>query len=158
MEGSEGVRLIWERLAWAAEARPPGPRRRAWGLGRQHEGESLYLLEKLKVFIAAMGRGTKEMKHKHSRNSKPQGKTQVPPQPWTLGLCPVLPRPAWAPLCARLEAAGPGGPGRLDEALGVLEGSKGWREAQLSWGMLGRLGSPGLSDFCLVRSSQLRNP
>ena len=91
---------------------------RAWG---GSAARSLYLLEN--EGFHSSDEGHKRMKHKHSRNSKPQGENPDAAQPWGWGgsLAPgSLGLPA--PLCTFLWLGGctdPGvAPGQLDEALG----------------------------------------
>jgi len=72
----------WEQLAWAKGARPPRPEvaGRAWG---GSAARSLYLLEN--EGFHSSDEGHKRMKHKHSRNSKPQGENPDAAQPWVWG-------------------------------------------------------------------------
>lgn len=151
-EGEEGGR--WERLAWVWFAHLG-----RGGVGGPGEAarRGHFTCWRTKVFIAA-NEGHKRMKHKHSRNSKPQGENPGAATDVEGSLAPAL-RSACS-LCASLR------PWRLQDPgvaraswtrRWVLEGPRRAGGVSVSRGTAGPL-CPGLSDFCLVRSSQLEEP
>jgi hypothetical protein len=79
--GKEGDGERKDVSHWLVEGSPhppmAGPKARAWGRGSTSSvvPRSLYLLEN--EGFHSSDEGYKRMKHKHSRNSKPQGETPL---------------------------------------------------------------------------------